>query len=232
MLGMCGQSVHERLQRMGIDTRPAGSWEPWQLESLKVEYAKKYINLENLALRIGKLRSNVCRKARELGLTNQSRKERSKYGVSKSQAELWLQEFEQSQPLTLREFSEGKGLWPYGLSRVFFRFGLLERAREISRSRCNNLEYIRKKFERNFVKEDGCWEWLAYRNRDGYGRFRALGTSIAHRASWIIYRGDPGRLLVCHRCDNPPCVNPDHLFLGTAKDAMRKGRLKKWKKIK
>lgn len=82
----------------------------------------------------------------------------------------------------------------------------------------------------------GCWEWQASRTPLGYGQMRFRGTrELAHRVSWMLFRGPiprddssygtPG---VLHRCDNPCCVNPEHLFLGdqqaNAKDSVTKGR--------
>lgn len=75
----------------------------------------------------------------------------------------------------------------------------------------------------------GCWLWTSGVNKWGYGLFYFQGRTVAaHRVSWLLHRGEIGRLHVCHRCDVRCCVNPDHMFLGTAsdnaQDSIRKGR--------
>lgn len=86
------------------------------------------------------------------------------------------------------------------------------------------------RFMAKVVKTDGCWNWSARKTPQGYGRISVGNVNkLAHRVAFELMVGPIGELHVLHRCDNPSCVNPKHLWLGTntenIADKVAKGRV-------
>lgn len=92
----------------------------------------------------------------------------------------------------------------------------------------------RDRFMSYVDKTRNCWLWKRSTDTNGYGQFYIVKKKhVAHRFAWKMIRGSiPRGLFVLHRCDNPPCVNPKHLFLGTQADnihdMMAKGRMRSY----
>jgi len=110
------------------------------------------------------------------------------------------------------------------------RYCSMHRARFSRTNRFDKKTPYERMMERVEIKKNGCWIYTGFVNEYGYGRIRNNGFKyLTHRLSFEHFFGSiPEGILVCHKCDIPSCVNPQHLFLGTHKDnfddALKKGR--------
>jgi HNH endonuclease/helix-turn-helix resolvase-like protein len=110
------------------------------------------------------------------------------------------------------------------------KHGAVRYCSRICRSKARRVP-IELRFWPKVNKTETCWLWLGSRAPEGYGHLNTVGKmKLAHRVSWELCNGPiPDGICVLHKCDNPPCVRPDHLFLGTKldnpTDRLIKGRL-------
>lgn len=118
-----------------------------------------------------------------------------------------------------------------GNKKSICKYDVLKKTKPIRSCGCTyklSMESILNKYIK--IENNGCWNWIGWKDRKGYGQAHFQSKRFfSHRLSWIFYKGEiPIGLYVCHKCDNPSCCNPDHLFLGTQKDniqdMMKKGR--------
>lgn len=117
-----------------------------------------------------------------------------------------------------------------GCGAALFKYDKYGRVRRFMKGHGKTPPDINDQFWPHIEKTDTCWLWRGARIAAGYGIVRRRGKNIyAHRLSYELHHGEiPPDMHILHKCDNPSCVNPDHLFSGTpltnTHDAIKKGR--------
>jgi hypothetical protein len=126
-----------------------------------------------------------------------------------------------------RKYCKWKCLCECGKEKIILRSNLITG----STQSCGCLKWpkgeayilkTKQRLEKHTKKTNKCWFWTGALNAWGYGIINIKKKiTLAHRAMWSLFKGEiPKNSLVCHSCDNPSCVNPDHLWLGSNKDNM------------
>lgn len=144
-----------------------------------------------------------------------------------------------SRGCVMRKNAIAQRIPPRNCVRCSKEFQAKNRTRQYCSIRCAKLTHhvnklhhqpVLDRFWARIEKTDTCWNWTRGKTKSGYGQMSVHGRKThMHRFSYELHFGTiPNGLLVCHHCDNPSCVRPDHLFLGTdadnARDKVLKGR--------
>lgn len=135
----------------------------------------------------------------------------------------WIIRLRLEERKTLQEISLITNTSIYKLRKILDIYSGITTVAKIGGHKCPKT--IEGRFWRHVKRgdKDECWEWSGSRTPHGYGRLSVNGNlEYAHRLSWTFVNGSiPEETHILHKCDNPPCVNPNHLYAGTHQDNMK-----------